>query len=188
MSKKILRKWNNILHRDVGYFFVGVTIIYALSGIAMNHKVTQDWDPEYLVNFYTFSSDVDVSKENITEEKIILFLDGIGEGKNLKKYYYSDNNTLKIFLKGGHLVYYIDIKEGEIETARKRPFFFHVDWLHYNPNLWWTYFSDIYAVSLILLAVTGMFVRRGKKGIKWRGTIIASIGLLIPIIFLIIFS
>ncbi len=154
----------------------------------MNHKVTKDWNPEYVINNYTFTSKIDVNQETITEEKIILFLKEIGEEHNLKKYYYSDSKTLKIFLKGGYIVYSLNSNEGEIETSRKRPIFFHVDWLHYNPNLWWTYFSDIYAVSLIILAVTGLFVRRGKKGIKWRGTIVASLGLIIPIIILIIFG
>ena len=41
------RKWNNILHRDIGYLAVGMSIIYALSGIALNHLV--DWNPSYEV-------------------------------------------------------------------------------------------------------------------------------------------
>ena len=31
------RKWNRAVHRDFGYLFLGMTIIYALSGIALNH-------------------------------------------------------------------------------------------------------------------------------------------------------
>ncbi len=27
------RKWNSIIHRDLGYFLVGLTVIYAISGL-----------------------------------------------------------------------------------------------------------------------------------------------------------
>ncbi len=41
------RKWNRAIHRDFGYLFFGMTIIYALSGIAINHL--DDWNPNYKV-------------------------------------------------------------------------------------------------------------------------------------------
>ena len=41
------RKWNNILHRDIGYIIVGLTLVYGVSGIAVNH--TADWNPNYTV-------------------------------------------------------------------------------------------------------------------------------------------
>ncbi|HKL38702.1 MAG TPA: hypothetical protein VJ876_07375, partial [Bacteroidales bacterium] len=41
------RKLNRILHRDLGYFFFGMTLIYALSGIALNH--IDDWNPSYSI-------------------------------------------------------------------------------------------------------------------------------------------
>ena len=31
------RPWLRAIHRDVGYFSVGLTFIYALSGLAVNH-------------------------------------------------------------------------------------------------------------------------------------------------------
>src|SRR5262245_24029094 len=43
--KKRWRAWLRAVHRDVGYLAVGFTIIYALSGIAMNHIA--DWDPNF---------------------------------------------------------------------------------------------------------------------------------------------
>src|ERR1700741_4125065 len=41
--KKRWRAWLRAIHRDVGYLAIGFTIIYAISGIAMNHM--DDWDP-----------------------------------------------------------------------------------------------------------------------------------------------
>ena len=39
------RKWNKILHRDIGYLSVAMVVIYGVSGIAVNH--IGDWKPNY---------------------------------------------------------------------------------------------------------------------------------------------
>ena len=41
-----LSKFNRVTHRDMGYLIAGLTIIYALSGIALNHK--NNWNPNYI--------------------------------------------------------------------------------------------------------------------------------------------
>jgi hypothetical protein len=41
------RKFNIIIHRDLGYLCFGLTIIYAISGVAVNH--IQDWNPTYVL-------------------------------------------------------------------------------------------------------------------------------------------
>ena len=41
------RRLNNIVHRDLGYLAVGLTIVYGISGLAVNHKA--DWNPSYRV-------------------------------------------------------------------------------------------------------------------------------------------
>ena len=42
------RRLNNVLHRDIGYLAVGLTIVYGVSGIAVNH--VRDWNPSYRVD------------------------------------------------------------------------------------------------------------------------------------------
>jgi hypothetical protein len=39
------RPWLRALHRDLGYLAVGLTFVYALSGLAVNHIA--DWDPNF---------------------------------------------------------------------------------------------------------------------------------------------
>ena len=39
------RPWLRALHRDIGYLAVGLTVVYALSGLAVNH--IGDWDPNF---------------------------------------------------------------------------------------------------------------------------------------------
>jgi hypothetical protein len=57
--------------------------------------------------------------------------------------------------------------------------------LHYNNiKKMYTWFSDLYAVALILLAITGLFVLRGKNGIIRRGAWLTAIGIILPALFL----
>ncbi len=45
MDGKKIRKWNRVIHRDLGYIAVGLTLIYAISGFVVNH--VHDWNPNY---------------------------------------------------------------------------------------------------------------------------------------------
>jgi hypothetical protein len=74
--------------------------------------------------------------------------------------------------------------EGIVEKISKRPLFFQVNFLHYNPGKWWKYFSDIYCISLIIVTITGLFLVKGRNGITKRGAILTIIGIILPIIFL----
>ena len=33
-----IRKWSRLIHRDLSFFFAGMVLIYAISGIVMNHQ------------------------------------------------------------------------------------------------------------------------------------------------------
>ena len=186
MKMKILRKWSRILHRDIGYFFIGTTLIYALSGIALNHM--SDWNPNYSVTLKDFNTSYNLSKTDNVEAQILLLLDDVDHRKNYKKHYYPSSNVVKIFLKGGSsAVVNIRSGNGTIEYLKRRAVFFESNYLHYNPNRIWTWFSDAFAVALILFAITSFFMVKGKKGITGRGGIYTLLGFLIPILFLILY-
>ncbi|WP_299521998.1 PepSY-associated TM helix domain-containing protein [uncultured Lutibacter sp.] len=181
---KLLRKWSRILHRDVGFFFIGTTLIYAISGIALNHMA--DWNPNYKVEINHFTTSINLEKTASLENNILNLLDKIDSRDNYKSHYYSNPNTLKIFLKGGSSIY-VNIKSGKgmAEYLKRRSVFYESNYLHYNPNRLWTWFSDIYAAALILFVVTSFFITKGKHGILGRGGIYTALGILIPILFLI---
>ncbi len=184
---KRLRKWSRILHRDIGFFFMGTTLVYAISGIALNHR--SDWNPNYSVTLEEVQTDIDLSKSNDSKTAVMLFLKELGQEKDYRKHYYPSPTNIKIFLKGGSSVI-IDTKsgKGQAEYLKKRPLFYQINYLHYNPNNWWKWFSDIFASTLIILVISAMFMIKGKKGFLGRGGIYAILGLLFPIIFLIIFQ
>jgi len=62
-----------------------------------------------------------------------------------------------------------------------------MNYLHYNPVKWWTWFSDLYAGALIALSITGIFLVRGKRGITGRGAWLTILGIIIPIVYLFIY-
>ena len=56
--------------------------------------------------------------------------------------------------------------------------------LHLNaPKGVWTVIADIYAFGLILMALTGMFVLKGKAGITGRGAWLVGAGVLLPVVY-----
>ena len=181
---KQLRKWSRIVHRDICFFFIGTTLIYALSGIALNHMA--DWNPNYKVEINHFKTSINLDKTDSVKNNILILLDEIDSRKNYKSHYYSNENTLKIFLKGGSSVLInINSGKGVAEYLKRRSVFYESNYLHYNPNRLWTWFSDIYAGALILFVITSFFITKGKKGITGRGGIYTALGIIIPIIFLI---
>ena len=175
------RKWNRVLHRDIGFLFFGMTIIYALSGITLNHLA--DWNPNYVIVHKDVHWNRDASDE-ITKENILQFLRDQDEETNYKQHYFPDPQRLKIFLKGGNVNVNLTTGHATIEKLTRRPLFFQMNFLHYNPKRLWTWFSDIFCVALALIAVTGLFIIKGKKGITGRGAVLTSIGIIVPVIFL----
>jgi hypothetical protein len=50
-----------------------------------------------------------------------------------------------------------------------------------------TWFSDLFAASFIFLATTGLFMIQEKKEVTGRGAWLVILGIIIPLIFLIIY-
>ena len=65
---KNLRKWSRILHRDIGFFFIGTTLIYAISGIALNHL--SDWNPNYSVENKNFTTQINLENKASVKNNI----------------------------------------------------------------------------------------------------------------------
>lgn len=159
-----------------------MTVIYALSGIALNHKV--DWNPNYDISREQVQWR-DMPAGNLTREQVLGFLDTYGERDGYKKHYYPVPGRLKIFVDHGSFELDRATGSGYHERIRKRPVFFEVNFLHYNPGRLWTWFSDVFSGALILLAITGMFVLKGRNGITGRGWWLTAIGVVLPLLFLV---
>lgn len=180
---KQVRKWSRILHRDIGFFFIGTTLIYAISGIALNHM--SDWNPNYSVEVNLFETAIVLEQTPTVKSDILTLLKEINAETTYKSHYYPSPTMLKIFLKGGSsIMVNVHSGKGRAEYLKKRALIFETNYLHYNPNRVWTWFSDIFAGALILFAITSFFITKGKKGITGRGGIYMLLGIIIPIAFL----
>lgn len=176
------RKWNRAVHRDFGYLFFGMTIIYALSGIAINHL--NDWNPNYVVDLTHFNVEVPF---NTSEKAIKEILFEIDDDLIYRKHYSPNDNFVKIFVKNGTATINKITGEGLVEITRPRLLFKPMNYLHYNPVIWWTWVSDIFAGGLIIIAISGLFILKGKAGITGRGAWLTILGIIIPLIFLFIY-
>lgn len=180
-----LRKINRVVHRDLSYFFAGMVIIYSISGIALNHM--HQWNPNYIITKTDITTSITSDKSKINKELLTSILNEHNE-KDLLSFYYPKSDVVKAFVKNGTLTINLNNGKGVIEKIERRPFFAQINFLHYNnPRQWWTAFSDIFAVSLIIITITGLFIIKGKNGIKQRGIILLVAGLILPLVALFLF-
>ncbi len=181
-----LRKWNRIIHRDLGYIFFGMSIIYGLSGIALNHL--DDWNPDYIIKTRELVLKNLPDKGSVSKADAENLVEDLKGDYQYRSHFFPSENILKIFLKQGSASVNLETGFTYIEVLKRRPIFKEVNFLHYNkPKKLWIWFSDAFAVALILLAISGLFMIRGKKGITGRGAWLTAVGILIPIIFLLLY-
>ncbi len=179
-------RWRKLViatHRDVGYFFAGLTVIYAISGIAVNH--IDDWNPNYVIR----TEEVSVGELPMTDtsELAAEVLRRMAITEPPESVVRMTPGRLKIFLAGRTLT--AALPSGDIvdEQARRRWAFFEINYLHLNHGKgFWTWFADLYAVGLVVLACTGVLIITGEKGLGGRGRWLMLAGLAIPLVYLIL--
>ncbi len=178
-SRRPWRRWNTALHRDIGYLAAGLTVIYAISGLAVNHMA--HWNPNYMRTVKTF--EVGTLDRQLPEE--VLAVETLARLKVTEKprsAFQPDEDSLEIYIKEGK--YSVDLPTGKVlfEGTVPRPVLMAMNRLHLNaPKRAWTWIADVYALSLAFLAVSGLFILRGKNGITGRGAWLTGIGCAIPL-------
>jgi hypothetical protein len=174
------------LHRDLGYFYIGLIISFSFSGILQNHR--DKWHPEkYTVE--TKAIQVVLPEEDKINEKYAeklgkeLGIDDKMRRQNVKK------GTFKISFEKHDVEIDVKTGKGEIVSFNKTPFISQSMKLHKNDSDWWIYYSDIFAISLIVIAITGsLMIPAGKFTFGRRGWKLAVAGLIFPLIFLFLLS
>lgn len=186
MKAAKFRKWNNIIHRDLGYLIFGLTIIYAVSGFVLNHVKADGWHPDYIFSRTETKIDKNLIPSEFNDENARAVLNSVGES-NFKNLVFSGDDII-IYFKNGSVSF--DRFSGEALIEKKTPLYIIKEFniLHYNNiKKLYTYLADIYAIALFVMAITGLFVIKGKKGITGRGKWLTAIGILIPILILLFY-
>lgn len=178
-------QWRNLLrtvHRDAGNLAIGLTLVYAISGIAVNHIGDGDWDP----NFQSYKQTHELGGPLEGEDQAVA--DKVLARLNIQdkptEVYRATATELEISLKRRTL--HVDTQSGKVLDEGQNPRFLlrFANWLHLNRGKKaWTYVADGYAAALLLLAFSGMFMLPGKKGLIGRGGIFVLLGIAIPVAY-----
>jgi uncharacterized protein len=174
------RRLSIVLHRDIGYLAVALTLAYGVSGIAVNHIA--DWNPNYRIS-RRFTTIAPITADS-TPAMVAVAVERLALATPPKSSYQPDPQTLQLFY--GERVYHVDLPTGKVmvESTVPRRVLYEMNQLHLNqPKRLWTWVADAYALALIVLAVTGLFVLKGRYGITGRGGWLTAAGALIPMAF-----
>lgn len=178
------RKLFRAVHRDLGYVAVALTLAYALSGLAVNH--IDDWNPSYRLSERAVDTGP-VPAGTLTEKEAFVVARLGLDRRAVRGHFQETEHELRVFLNDGQEAR-VDLRTGRglLKTLRKRPVLFEVNALHLN-NLKgiWTWVADLFAIALIVLALTGVTMMKGDRGITGRGKYFIAAGLAIPVGFVI---
>ncbi len=176
-------------HRDVAYFYVGLIIAFSFSGIILNHR--QDWYP---MDYAYETKDVQLQIPADTNEGVTeTYVKSISEKWQLNAEYDSHRvrgDELRVFYKD-NIILDADLKTGKgvVEYKRKTPVLGQTMFLHKTTNKFWIWYSDIFGIGMLTIAITGMFIiTKGKNTFRKRGWKLTLLGLIFPVIILILFS
>ncbi|MFA5046239.1 MAG: PepSY-associated TM helix domain-containing protein [Paludibacter sp.] len=180
------RKKIRTLHATLGYFYVGLIISFALSGLFMNHR--QSWHPDkYTIEKKEIVLDHPIDEQLITDEFVAGLIKKQGIDDKVRRH-----NLRKGELRISCANYDIDIelKTGKAEITKfvKTPLVSHIMDLHKNISVWWIYYSDAFAISLIIIAVTGLMMKSPSPAARKRIRILVVSGLLFPLLFVFVLS
>ena len=180
-AKKI-RRLNIVTHRDVGYFFSSLIIVYCLSGIALNH--INEWNPDFIITKDSVKIEGTYARDKITEKEISAFNRLVSQGQH-KIYDFPTVDQVKIYYDNASLHVYLTQQVGIYERVSRRPLFYQSNILHRNNIKGWKWASDIFAGMLILINITGLFILKGKHGLSGRGKWLIAAGTLPPVLALV---
>jgi len=174
------------LHRDLGYFYVGLIIAFAFSGIFLNHRKT--WFPrDYKYNAQEITVKLPQAGQKVDGAYVASVGEDLGISDGLKAFRVRDNQ-LRITYDNN--IVDIDLKTGKgiKESYFQVPVLAQFTTLHLDTNVAWIWYSDIFGAALLTIAITGMFIQQGRTSFKKRGWILAAIGIAFPLIFLFVIS
>lgn len=181
------RWWLHAIHRDVGYLCVGLTLVYAVSGLAVNH--VSDWNPNYAI---TDSRDNigAVAVQEVDDDALARdVLQRLRLTPEYRTLFFPSEQQLRI-VRENHTID-VDLESGDVhqQIVAPRAVLHAANVLHLNhKKQLWTWVADAFAVGLVILAVTGMFLIKGKKGITGRGMWLTAVGVAVPLFFLWLYS
>ena len=168
------------LHRELGFFAVGLTLVYAVSGIAVNH--VHHWDPNHSAEVETWS--IEAPGLGLTPVIEPLVLERLALDEPVRNTWRESDAVLQVFTESATLD--VHLETGSVTRVRhaRRPLLYEMNVMHLNTRKApWTGIADAFAAVLIILAVSGIFLVTGRKGLVGRGGLLMIAGILLPVVY-----
>lgn len=195
-KKKLSTTFRN-WHRDLGYLVIGITIVYSISGIILSVRDLHLFEKEYILNT-TIEKNI---KEEELQNKLISAFSKSEQKKSLPahinkksvlnsfkllennneftKYQISRKKDMKFityYKTSGEVIYSISGYPTFINTFIKA----HKS----STKDKWSYLALVYSLILFFLAISAIFMVKGKYGFKQRGIYLTLLGIALIVIFL----
>jgi len=177
-----VRKVCRFLHREFGFLAVGLTLAYAISGVAVNH--TEDWNPSYEQTIEHFA--ITPPGDGPTDEVAPMVLEQLALDEEIRNVWRATQTSLRVIVPSGWVDVNLVTGEAEAQRLSPRPLLRDVNFLHLNQGKGaWTWIADIYAVILAILALSGILLIKGRKGLAGRGGVLMTLGIVLPVCFVV---
>jgi uncharacterized protein len=175
------------IHRDLGYFYVGLIIAFSISGIFLNHR--QAWHPsKYKSDVKQVTVTLPSNTELINDSLVSELGKELGFEESVRRFKI-EKGSLVVSYEKHDLKVDATSGAGELITYTKVPVLAQMTQLHQDTSKWWIYYSDIFGFAMLVIAITGMLmIPNGKHSFKQRGWKLAIVGLIFPLIFLFLLS
>lgn len=172
-------------HRDLAYFYLGLIIAFSLSGIFLNHR--QSWHPRRYTAETRPISVQPITKESVNEAFVKQLAAAQQIDDNLRRFT-TDNGELRVSFANHDVEINMASGEGKVVLYKTTPILGQMTKLHLDTSKWWIYYSDIFGAAMLVIAITGMFIEKGRNSFWKRGWKLALAGIIFPLIFLFLLS
>ncbi|NCC99080.1 MAG: peptidase [Bacteroidia bacterium] len=173
-NRKKIQRWLRILHRDIGYFAVGITLVYALSGFFLSHK-------NIFPATKTVKYEIELPK-NLNGRKIEFYWNANTSVK--LNHYKESENGIRLFVEGGNGYYDKTSGKTSYEIYKKHPIISFLNQLHSNQKEGWIHIADSYVFVLVFLSISGLFMVNGKNSFLKRGVWLMILGIILVLLFI----
>lgn len=164
----IVYRWIRILHRDIGYFVIGLTIIYCISGITLTYRDTNFLRSEMEIKKTVALGlpaaqlarvlhlrDIKIVSE---DEKEVQFMDGVYDKETGVAVYLS--NELPLLLRAFNGLHVASTKDSR------------------------HWFGVMYGILLLFLALSSFWMYRPGSKLFRRGIVLAVGGMVVSVLLL----
>lgn len=171
------RRWARAIHRDLGYFFIGACAVYGVSGFVLSMR-------SFGVDFANDRVPVLVQlPAGVPADSILLVWERYrGEFPAARSVRAGKGENVRLIAPGARLEY--RPRDGQVfgELVKSRWGLSLLNRLHYNRKGAWEWIGAFFGVGLVLLAVTGAVLLRGRQGFWRRGVWFMLAGLVVMVL------